>query len=206
MVLIFASIASTQDASNSNKSGRDQATRGTPVSGPPNAAELKSATDDPNYRIGPQDMLRVNVWREPEVSSTVQVRPDGKISLPLLNDVDTDGRTPMQLAEEIATRLKQYLTNPQVTVIVTGVNSKRIYIVGEVGRVGGIAMLPQMTALQALASAGGFSRFANLKKIYILRNENGKEVKIPFNYKDVVSGKTPEQNILLKPGDTIVVP
>jgi polysaccharide export outer membrane protein len=151
-------------------------------------------------------MLRVNVWREPEVSSTVQVRPDGKISLPLLNDVDTDGRTPMQLAEEIATRLKQFLTNPQVTVIVTAVNSKRIYIVGEVGRVGGIAMLPQMTALQALASAGGFTRFANMKKIYILRNENGKEVKIPFNYKDVVSGKAPEQNVFLKAGDTIVVP
>ena len=165
-----------------------------------------AATLDPAYVIGPQDNLSINVWKEPEVSGQVQVRLDGKISLPLLNDIVAAGNTPMQLADTITKSLKQYLTDPRVTVTVTAINSKRVFLMGEVGHIGALNMLPDMTVLQALASAGGFARFANLKKIYILRNDNGKQIKIPFDYKAVVSGNAAEQNIVLKSGDTIVVP
>ncbi len=174
--------------------------------GNPNQPAPVAATSDPDYVIGPEDMLHISVWKEPDLSGAVPVRPDGKISLPLLGDVQAAGKKPMQLATVLTQDLKQYVTNPLVTVVVTGINSKRIFLVGEVGRNGAMSMLPNMTVLQALASAGGFSQFANLKKIYILRNERGQQVKIPINYKLIVSGKSPEQNILLKPGDTIVVP
>jgi len=166
----------------------------------------KPATEDPNYIIGAQDVLDISVWKEPEVSRTVPVRPDGKISLPLLNDVQAMGLTPSQLAAQLTESLKKFVTNPQVTVIVTTINSQRIYIMGEVLRAGAYPLLPGMTFLQALSSAGGFTQFANLKKIYLLRQENGKQVKFPFNYKEVIGGKNPDQNIALKAGDTIVVP
>lgn len=164
------------------------------------------ATTDPEYVIGAEDVLDISVWKEPDVSRTVPVRPDGKISLPLLNDVQAAGLTPMQLALSVTEKLRKFLAEPQVTVIVVSINSRRIHIVGEVGRAGTYPMLPNMTVLQALSGAGGFSQFAKQKDIYVLRNENGKQIKFPFNYKDVIQGKRPEQNILLKPGDTIVVP
>ncbi len=166
----------------------------------------KPATDDPNYMIGAQDVLDISVWKEPEVSRTVPVRPDGKISLPLLNDVQAAGLTPSQLAAQLTESLKKFVANPQVTVIVTTINSQRVYIMGEVIRAGAYPLLPGMTVLQGLSSAGGFTQFANLKKIYVLRQEHGKQVKLPFNYKEVVGGKNPDQNITLKAGDTIVVP
>jgi polysaccharide export outer membrane protein len=172
----------------------------------PDAAKPIAATDDPAYVIGEEDVLNINVWKEPEISRAVPVRPDGKISLPLLNDVQAAGLTPLQLGMAIRERLKKYLTEPEVTVIVTQINSRRIYIVGEVNRAGAFPMLPNMTVLQALSSAGGFSQFANLKGIYVLRSENGKQIKLPFNYKEVLKGQRPAQNIFLKPGDTIVVP
>ncbi len=181
------------------------------VTRPPMEATLKAsmpvpATTDPDYVIGPQDGLFINVWKEPEVSENTVVRNDGKISMPLLNDVEASGKTPMQLATVLEGKLKQYLSDPRVTVVVTRIDSKRIFLMGEIGHIGSIEMLPNMTALQAVAMGGGFSKFAHLKKIYILRNVDGKQVKIPFNYKAVVNGQMPEQNILLKPGDTIVVP
>jgi polysaccharide export outer membrane protein len=166
----------------------------------------KPATADPNYIIGDQDVLDVSVWKEPEVSRVVPVRPDGKISLPLLNDVQAAGLTPSQLAAEITESLKKYVTSPQVTVIVTTINSQRVYILGEVTRPGAFPLLPGMTVMQALSSAGGFTAFAKMKSIYVLRNENGKKVKYPFNYKDAINGKNSEQDIQLKAGDTIVVP
>jgi polysaccharide export outer membrane protein len=164
------------------------------------------ATSDPNYVIGPQDVIDVNVWKEPDISRTVPVRPDGKISLPLLNDVQAAGVTPAQLGNQITASLKKYVTNPQVTVIVTAINSQRIYVLGEVTRPGAFPLLPGTTVLRGLSSAGGFTQFAKMKGIYVLRLENGKQVKYPFNYKDVVNGKHSEQDILLKAGDTIVVP
>lgn len=166
----------------------------------------KSATSDPNYVIGAQDVLDINVWKEPDVSRVVPVRPDGKISLPLLNDVQAAGLTPDQLAAKVTEDLKKFVTSPQVTVIVTAINSQRVYILGEVTRPGAFPLLPGMTVLQALSSAGGFTQFAKVKSIFVRRMENGKEAKYPFNYKDVIGGKKPEQDILLKAGDTIVVP
>src|ERR1700683_1140786 len=172
----------------------------------PSAETSKAATQDPNYIIGAQDVLDISVWKEPEVSRVVPVRPDGKISLPLLNDVQAAGLTPSQLAVQITVSLKKYVTSPQVTVIVTTINSQRIYIIGEVARPGAFPMLPGMNVLQGLSSAGGFTQFAKTKGIYVLRMEDGKQQKYPVNYKEVISGKRPEQNISLKAGDTIVVP
>ena len=165
-----------------------------------------AATADGNYIIVPQDVLDISVWKEPEVSRVVPVRPDGKISLPLLNDVQAAGLTPAALASQITESLKKYVTNPQVTVIITTINSQRVYLLGEVTRPGAFPMIPGMTVLQAVSSGGGFTQFARTKGIYVLRNENGKQVKYPFNYKEVISGKKPEQDITLKAGDTIVVP
>jgi polysaccharide export outer membrane protein len=173
-----------------------------------NTAEAvhKAATPDSSYVIGAQDVLDINVWKEAELTRTVPVRSDGKISLPLLNDVQAAGLTPTQLAAEITTRLKKYVTNPQVTVIVSQINSQRVYILGEAARPGAYPLLPGMNVLQALSSAGGFTMFANTKKIYVLRQEGGKQEKFPFNYKDVIDGKHAEQNIVLKAGDQIIVP
>jgi polysaccharide biosynthesis/export protein len=170
------------------------------------ASHGTGATNNPNYRIGPQDVLDVNVWKEPEVSRQVPVRPDGKISLPLLNDVQAAGLTPAELSAQITTGFEQFMTDPQVTVIVAEINSQRIYMLGEVARAGAYVLLPGMTVLQALSNAGGFTPFSNLKNIHVLRQENGKQIKLSFNYKEVISGKRTEQNIELKPGDTIVVP
>jgi len=170
------------------------------------ASKPVAATTDPGYVIGAEDVLNISVWKEPEVTRTVPVRPDGKISLPLINDIQAAGLTPAQLTGLIMEKLNKYFTDPQVTVIVTAINSRRIYILGEVNRSGTYQLLPNMTVLQALSGAGGFSQFANLKGIYVLREENGKQIKFPFNYKEVIKGNRPEQNILLKPGDTIVIP
>jgi polysaccharide export outer membrane protein len=166
----------------------------------------KAATDNPNYVIGAQDVLDISVWKEPELTRAVPVRPDGKISMPLLNDVQAAGRTPLELAADITAGLKKFVTDPQVTVIVSTINSQRVYILGEVTRAGAYPLLPDMTVLQALSSAGGFTQYANLKKIYVLRVEDGKQVKHAFNYKDVLAGKAADQNIFMKAGDTIVVP
>ncbi|MGD0921443.1 MAG: polysaccharide biosynthesis/export family protein [Terriglobia bacterium] len=159
-----------------------------------------------DYVIGAEDVLDINVWKEPEVSRTVPVRPDGKISLPLLNDVQAAGLTPMQLGSVITERLKKFIAQPQVTVIVITINSQRVYVQGEVNRGGAVPLMPNMTVLQALSSAGGFTQFANQKQIYVLRNEDGKQLRFPFNYRQAIQGKDGTQNILLKPGDTIVVP
>ena len=165
---------------------------------------VHAATTDASYKIGPQDVLRIDVWKETEISRSVPVRPDGKISLPLLNDVQASGLTAMELANVITEGLKKFINSPQVTVTVTEINSRRIYVTGEVTKPGAYALLPNMTALQALTSAGGFTQFSNPKKIYVLRNESGKQVKHPFNYKAVLDGK--QEDFPLQPGDTIVVP
>ncbi|HET6932868.1 MAG TPA: polysaccharide biosynthesis/export family protein [Candidatus Acidoferrum sp.] len=176
----------------------------------PNESQKPSAVTaaivDADYKIGPQDVVRIDVWKEPDISRTIPVRPDGKISLPLLNDVQAAGLTAMQLAGSLRDSFSKYLTSPQVTVTVTEINSRRVYITGEVNHAGALPLLPNMTVLQALSSAGGFTQFAKLKNIYVLRTEDGKQVKHPFNYKEVVKGNLAEQNIPLQPGDVIVVP
>ena len=190
-------------AQNQDKQKSDSQTQ-TP--GDSTALAHKAATADPNYTIGPQDVLDISVWKEPELTRSVPVRPDGKISLPLLNDVQAAGLTPSQLAALITTNLRKFVTAPQVTVIVTAINSQRVFIIGEVLRPGAFPLLPGMTVLQALSSAGGFTQFASLSKIYILRNEDGKQTKHPFNYKAAINGKQVDQNFLMKAGDQIVVP
>lgn len=173
---------------------------------PATASPAPAGPEDPSYKIGAQDVIRIDVWREDQLTRTVPVRPDGKITLPLLNDVQAAGLTPMELAGNIREELKKFVTNPQVTVSVTEINSKRIYVTGEVNKSGAFQLLPHMTVLQALSGAGGFTAFARIKSIYVLRNENGKPVRIPFNYKEAIKGKNPEQNIELQPGDVVVVP
>lgn len=158
-----------------------------------------------DYVIGADDTLHVSVWKEPDLTATLPVRPDGKISLPLLNDVPAAGLTPMQLAASITEKLKKYIADPRVTVVVTAMNSQRIFVTGEVTHPGAMPLLPNMTVLQALSSAG-FTQFAKVKGIYLLRTESGRQTKLPFNYKEVVKGNHPEQNIMLRPGDTVVVP
>ncbi|HZP64094.1 MAG TPA: polysaccharide biosynthesis/export family protein [Terriglobales bacterium] len=159
----------------------------------------------PDYVIGAEDILHISVWKEPDMTNTLPVRPDGKISMPLLNDVQAAGLTPMQLATALTEKLKKYISDPRVTVVVTAINSQRIYITGEALHAGAVPLLPNMTVLQALASAG-FTQFANTKGIYVLRVTNGKQEKIGVNYKQLVKGDAMDKNILLKPGDTIVIP
>lgn len=201
-LVLMGSVALAQDApaqaavnSASDKSPADSVTA--------NAAVASQA--GPAYVIGPEDSLHVAVWKEPDLSATLPVRPDGKISLPLLNDVQAAGLTPLQLAASLTEKLKKYIADPRVTVVVAQINSKRIYLVGEVLHAGATPMLPNMTVLQALSSAG-LNQFANTKKIYVLRNENGKQQKLPVDYRKLVKGERIEQNYLLQPGDTIVVP
>ncbi len=158
-----------------------------------------------DYLIGADDVLRITVWHEPDLTETLPVRPDGKISMPLLNDVQAAGLSPLELKDSLTEKLKKYISDPRVTVVVTAMNSRRIFVSGEVVRSGPMPLLPHMTMLQALSQAG-FTQFANLKNIYLLRTENGEQKKYPFNYKDVIKGNHPEQNFPLKPGDTVVVP
>jgi polysaccharide export outer membrane protein len=155
--------------------------QGAPAQAAVNASDSKNATSnvepaapvDSTYVIGADDVLHVAVWKEADLTATEPVRSDGKISLPLLNDVQAAGLTPMQLADSLTEKLKKFVADPRVTVVVTQVNSKRIYMLGEVSHAGPMSITPNMTAMQALASAG-INQFANTKKIYLLRTENGK--------------------------------
>jgi polysaccharide export outer membrane protein len=169
------------------------------------AAATPAGVNNETYVIGPQDVVSVSVWKEADLSGALPVRPDGKISMPLLHDVQAAGFTPMELAADISSKLKKFVQDPQVSVVVTAINSQRIFILGEVGHAGPLPLNAGMTALQAIATAGGVTPFANQKKIYILRSENGAAQKLPFNYKKAIKGDE-RQNIMLKSGDTIVVP
>jgi polysaccharide export outer membrane protein len=157
------------------------------------------------YVIGPSDTLTVMVWKESAISGSFLVRPDGMISLALLGDVHAEGLTPTELAGEIRTKLCKYIQDPSVTVRVDQIHSKTVYLLGEVMKKGPLEMTPGMTLLQAISSAGGLTEYANKKKIYILRNEAGKQAKLPVRYKDALKGDNSFNPILL-PGDTIVVP
>lgn len=172
----------------------------------PDGPKSVSASGAPaDYVIGSDDVLHVSVWKEPEMDVTLPVRPDGKISIALLDDVQAAGLTPMQLGNSLREKLKKYIADPRVTVVVTAMNSQRIYVLGEVLHTGPMVLMPHMTVLQALSTAG-FTQFANLKGIYLLRTENGQQTKTRFNYKEAIKGRGDQQNIALKPGDTIVVP
>jgi polysaccharide export outer membrane protein len=157
------------------------------------------------YVIGPSDVIAVSVWKEPTLSGSLLVRPDGMISLPLLGDVPASGLTPLQLADQITAKLKKFVQDPNVSIVVSQIHSKVVYLLGEVGKKGPIEMTPGMTLLEAIGSAGGVTEFANTKKMYILRDEAGKHEKIPVHYKEALKGDS-ALDLILKPGDTIVVP
>jgi len=160
-----------------------------------------------SYVIGAEDVISVYVWKEPDMSKSVPVRPDGMISLPLVGEVKAAGYTPVQLQDVLATAMKKYVSDPQVTVVVEKISSLSFNIVGEVAHPGYFPLTRRMTVLDAIAMAGGFKDFAKTKKVYVLRTAaNGTQQRLPFNYKDVIHGKNEQQNIELQPRDTIVVP
>lgn len=162
---------------------------------------------DDSFVIGNDDVLAINVWKEPDISRSIPVRSDGKISLPLVGEVQAAGRTPLKLEQDIAVRLKSYIAEPEVTVIVQQINSQKFNILGFVNRPGSYVINNSATVLDAIAIAGGFRDFAKQKSIYVLRqNADGSQTRLPFNYKEVVKGQNPAQNIKLQPRDTIIVP
>jgi polysaccharide biosynthesis/export protein len=171
------------------------------------AAQARGAHSDSAYVIGADDVLAINVWKEPEVSRSVPVRSDGKISLPLVGELTAGGQTPLQLEQEIAKRLASYISEPEVTVIVQDSKSQRINILGMVVRPGAYMLTGSSTVLDAIAMAGGFKDFAKQKAIYVLRqNPDGTQARLAFNYKEVIKGHNPDQNVRLQPRDTVVVP
>jgi polysaccharide biosynthesis/export protein len=187
------------DSSDSAKSGQPAA----PDTAPPRVADVQPAS----FVIGVEDVLNINVWKEPEMSRTLPVRPDGIITLPLIGEIQAKGLTPVQLQDQITASLKKFMSDPQVTVIVAEVRSLTFNVVGQVLKPGYYPLTRRMTVLDAIALSGGFQPFAKQKKVYVLRTQaDGKEVKIPFNYKDVIKGKRPDENIELQPRDTLVVP
>ncbi len=167
----------------------------------------RAAHSDSSYVIGANDVLAINVWKEPDISRSVPVRSDGKISLPLVGELQASGQTPRQLEQEITKRLQSYISEPEVTVIVTASNSQKVNIMGMVAKPGAYLLTSSTTVLDAIAMAGGFRDFAKQKSIYVIRQApDGTQKQIPFNYKEVIKGKNPEQNIRLQAGDTLVVP
>lgn len=162
---------------------------------------------DGSFVIGNNDVLAISVWKEPELTKSVPVRSDGKISLPLIGEIQASGKTPLQLENEVSSKLKSYITAPEVTVIVEQINSKKFNIMGEIAKPGSYSLGLPLTIMDAIALAGGFRDFAKKKDIYILREKpDGSEYKIPFNYKDFIKGKNPAQNVRVQPNDTIIVP
>jgi polysaccharide export outer membrane protein len=162
---------------------------------------------DSSYVIGNDDKLAISVWKEPDLTRAILVRSDGKISLPLVGEMQAAGRTPLQLEQDIANRLRNYITVPEVTVIVDQINSKKYNILGQVGRPGAYPLTLSTTVMDAIAAAGGFKDFAKSKGIYILRqNPDGTQSRLNFNYKDFIKGKNLTQNVKLEPRDTIIVP
>ena len=162
---------------------------------------------DDAYVIGVDDVLAINVWKEPDVSKTVPVRSDGKISLPLAGEVQASGMTPRQLELDLSRRLASYISQPEVTVIVEEIKSQKFNILGQVAKPGAYPIANNPTVLDAIALAGGFRDFAKQKSIYVLRrNPDGTETRLSFNYKEMIKGKNADQNVKLQPNDTIVVP
>jgi polysaccharide export outer membrane protein len=179
------------------------------ASAAPPAPSSTAARDarDPHYVIGNDDVLAVNVWKEPDLTQSLTVRSDGNISMPLIGEVHATGRTPLQLQQEITEKLRTYITEPEVTVMVTQMNSLKFNILGRVMKPGSYSLSAATTVLDAIALAGGFQDFAKQKSMYILRpGASGSDTRIAFNYKSVIRGEHPEQNIRLEPNDTIVVP
>lgn len=188
------SSSASQDKKADNNSGKSSARPDT----------AKGQKPPEGYRIGVDDSLFISVWKEPDLSSQVTVRPDGVITLPLINDVPVVGLSPKELQDLLTEKLKAFVNEPQVTVVVRDIRSRKVFLVGQVGKPGSFQLSGNMTLLELLAQAGGLGQFAKSESIYILRNQNGQQVRLPFKYKRVLQGKDPD--VLLLPGDRIVVP
>jgi polysaccharide export outer membrane protein len=172
------------------------------------AVEVATTPHDDSFVIGNDDVLSINVWKEPDVSrATIPVRSDGRISLPLAGEIQAAGLTPLGLERAIAAKLQSFISDPEVTVMVTQINSRKFNVLGQVTKPGAYPLTNSLTVLDAIALCGGFRDFAKKKAIYVLRqNSDGSQARIPFNYKEVLKGENPAQNIKLQPHDTIVVP
>jgi polysaccharide biosynthesis/export protein len=205
-LLAVASVAACAQSNSASKSAAPPAATDKKSGNKPTEG-LQSAHSDDSYVIGSNDVLAINVWKEPDISRSVPVRSDGKISLPLVGELQAGGQTPRQLEQEITKRLQSYISEPEVTVIVTDSKSQKINIMGMVSKPGAYLLTSSTTVLDAIAMAGGFKDFAKQKSIYVLRQApDGKQNRIPFNYKEVIKGNNPDQNIRLQAGDTVVVP
>jgi polysaccharide biosynthesis/export protein len=207
ILLLIPAMALPVPAQKNNSKNQKQPDSTAAAPAQTQAAPGMPVANDASYVIGPSDDLSINVWEQPSLSGGVPVRPDGMISLPLINDIQAAGKTPMQLMNSIVERLGALgVKSPLVTVTVTSIRSKFIYVLGQVGHAGTLPMTPGMTVLQAIATSGGLSLFAKQTKIEIRRTQNNQLIRIPFNYKEVIKGVHPEQDILLQPNDTIYVP
>ncbi|HKY21199.1 MAG TPA: polysaccharide biosynthesis/export family protein [Vicinamibacterales bacterium] len=173
---------------------------------PPTPAVPTAEAPPPDYVIGAGDVLAIVFWREPDMSTEVVVRPDGRISIPLLNDVVVTDLTPEQLRKKLAADAQRYVQDPNVTVVVKQINSRRVFITGQVAKPGPYPLTASMNVLQLISSAGGLLEYADGGDIVVMRNENGKTATYSFNYKEVVRRKNLKQNLDLKPGDTVIVP
>jgi polysaccharide biosynthesis/export protein len=169
-------------------------------------AMAQAPAQESSYRIGPNDVLNIFVWKEAELTRDVTVMPDGNITYPLIGEITAQGQTATELKKAITDKLQNFVTAPEVTVIVKETRSQMIYTIGKVTRPGPYPLAPNMTVMQALSAAGGFAEWADTKNILIVRREGGKETQLRFNFKEFTSGEKLEQNIVLKPGDTLVVP
>jgi polysaccharide biosynthesis/export protein len=172
----------------------------------PAAPPTAEAATDPTYVIGPDDVLAILFWRDKDTSAEVKVRPDGQITLPLMNDIQAAGLTPDQLRAEVQKAAERYFEEPNVSVVVQQVNSRKVYITGNVGQPGPYPLTSRTTVLQLIATAGGLANFAKRDRIVVMRTEKGQTQSFKFNYKDVSQGKNLAQNIELRPGDTVIVP
>jgi polysaccharide biosynthesis/export protein len=194
-------------AQSANAAGQPAAKASQSAATRPAADAPAGKAHDDSFVIGNDDVLSINVWNEPNITRAVPVRSDGKISLPLAGEIQAAGTTPLKLEQEITNRLKNYIAEPEVTVIVQQINSQKFNVLGMVNKPGSYLLANASTVLDAIAAAGGFRDFAKQKAIYILRqNPDGTQTRLPFNYKEVVKGQNPAQNIKLQPRDTIVVP
>jgi polysaccharide export outer membrane protein len=195
-ILMVALVASAQEQ------GQQASAR--PAAGAP--VVPGAIVPPPGYVIGADDVLAVTFWREKDLSSDVAVRPDGKITLPLLNDIEAAGLTPDQLRDRVTKAAGQYVEDPNVTVTVKAINSRKVFITGNISKPGPYPLGGPMTVMQLIAMAGGVQEFAKSDRILIMRTENGKPAALKFNYKEVADGKKLTQNIELLPGDTVIVP
>ena len=187
--------------------GAAQAQAPRPPAAPAGQPTLPPAVETPaNYVIGPADILGVVFWREPEMSGDVTVRPDGRISLPVIGEIQAAGMRPEVLQEQVRVAAGKYITDANVVVVVRAINSRKVFVTGAVATPGGQVLIGPLTVMQAIAQAGGLTEYADAKNVTILRNEGGQSRVFKFNYKDVAKGKNLTQNIELQPGDTVVVP